>query len=94
MTSTARRLTQRPRGPLFGIRVLAGQLRVGKPREPFVELELREDAKKGDKLVLTERDVSFINDSIVIDRAMGRVKTPAPPTLREIMTKLTAGGTR
>ena len=77
-----------PRGPLFVYRVLAAQFRVGKPREPYAELELREDAKVGDKLILTERDLRFIQASIDVDRAMGRIKTPAPRRLGEIVRDL------
>lgn len=50
MTDRTKRLR---RGPLFTCCVLVGQLRVGKPREPYVQIELREDAKKGDTLILT-----------------------------------------
>jgi hypothetical protein len=37
------------------------QLRVGKPREPIAVLELREDAKAGDLLVLTRRDLAYLD---------------------------------
>lgn len=77
-----------PRGPLFVYQVLSAQMRVGKPREPYVALELREDAEKGDRLILCERDISHINDSIEVDRAMGRVKTPKPLTFGEILAKV------
>ena len=47
-------------GPLFVMYDRKMQMRVGKPSEAVAVLELREDAKAGDRLILTRRDLSYL----------------------------------
>lgn len=47
-------------GPMFVMFDRLQQIRVGKPSEGVAVLELCEDAKKGDQLVLTQRDLGYL----------------------------------
>lgn len=51
---------RRRKGPLFVMFSRLEQLRVGKPRQGVAVLELREDAKAGDELWLTHRDLNSL----------------------------------
>jgi hypothetical protein len=57
-------MSARRRGPLFVYYDDDRQLRVGQPRQPVAVLELREDAKAGDQLLLTDRDLNDLQFAI------------------------------
>lgn len=51
-------------GPLWVFSSQMRQLRVGRPKQPVVLIELREDAKAGQELVLTDRDIAIMESMI------------------------------
>jgi len=41
-------------------------MRVGRPKQRIVHIELREDAKAGEELVLTDRDVAIMQTMLQV----------------------------
>jgi len=53
-------------GPLWVFGSEERQMRVGRPKQRIVHIELREDAKAGEELVLTDRDVAIMQTMLQV----------------------------